>query len=406
MTAYRPREIADILTVALSNMPVVVLTGMRQTGKSTLLQHQLGFKERRYVSLDDFAQLAEARKSPERLVSGEQPLTIDEAQRCPELLDVIKREVDKNKRPGRFLLSGSANFAMLKGMTESLAGRAVYFVMRPFTRREITGKSVNPPYINAILETGVPREIPQACSPILEKEILAGGMPSVCLGEASNPQLWFKGFEQTYLERDLRQLSQVSNLVAFKNLMDLTALRTSGILNPSELGRDAKLNTVTTARYLSLMETSFVIYRLTPYLKNRASRLIKSSKVYFSDSGLASYLAGIQNNMADNFRGAMLETYVAQNLAALIEAFLPRVSLHFWGVQGRHEVDFIIESGTKCLAVEVKAASRWYERDISGLKAFLTKTPHCIAAILAYNGEKTVQIGEKLWAVPTSALIS
>jgi len=192
-------------------------------------------------------------------------------------------------------------------------------------------------------------------------------MPSVCLGEVKNRSLWFKGFEQTYLERDVRELSQVGNIISFRNLLHLAALRTGQFLSPSQLGRDAKLNAVTTSRYLSLLEASFIIQRISPYLKNRAGRLIKSPKLYISDSGLACYLSGIDSAESELVKGAMFETYVAQNLSGIIDMRWPEVNLYFWHVQGRYEVDFVIEAGNRCLAIEVKSAARWVPLGLSPL---------------------------------------
>jgi len=405
MTAYFKRDIAGSVLAALKDMPVVALTGMRQSGKSTFLRNETGLRKRRYVTFDDLAQLAAAKESPDRFVEGDDPLTLDEVQKCPEVLTAIKKQVDRRRKPGHYLLSGSANFAMLKGITESLAGRAIYFTMHPFTRREQAGAVHDRPFIEKLLETG--KLSPgSGYVPIADGEILSGGMPSVCLGEVKDRNIWFKGYEQTYLERDIRQFSRLDNIVMFKNLMELAALRTGRLLSPSELGRDAKLNTVTTSRYLALLEASFIIWRLTPFLKNRASRVIKSPKIYLSDSGLACYLSGVHAFKTDPSRGAMFETHVAQNLAGTIAARMPGASLHYWNVQGRYEVDFVIETGRKCIALEVKMASRWEERELTGLKAFLAATPGCVAAVLAYNGMELVRLGERLWAVPISAVLS
>ena len=177
----------------------------------------------------------------------------------------------------------------------------------------------------------------------------------------------------------------------------------------SELGRDAKLNATTTARYLSVLEASFVVNRLTPYLSNRASRLIKSPKLYITDSGLCAHLAGIDETRlqsGDPMWGALLETYVAQNLAAILESDWPDGRLAYWHVQGRHEVDFVIEVGRDTLAIETKAAARWDDRDLAGLRAFLEMTPRCRAAILAYGGTELVKLGERLWAVPLATVLA
>lgn len=405
MTGYKPREISKVLSEALEDMPVVVLSGMRQAGKSTLLLNQPQLRNRRYMTFDDFGIFEAARRNPEELIAGEEPLTIDEAQKYPEILNVIKREIDKKRKPGRFLLSGSANFLLLKKVAESLAGRAVYLTLYPFTRREIQGVTKEIPAIAYFLEKGIfPK---RNVRPISWQEIMKGGMPSVCLKEVKNPRIWFHGYEQTYLERDIRTLSQVADLVSFRRLLQLVALRNTKVLNISELARDAKLNVVTTSRYLSLMETSFILSRMPPHLGNRSSRLIKSPKIYLSDTGLASYLAGIKSlDLNETLRGTFLENYVAVNLEGLFSAHYPDAKVTYWNIQGRYEVDFIIEIGSETVAIEVKNGSRWQERDLSGIKAYLSSSKRCRAAILAYNGNDVLKLEDRIWAVPVSLLLS
>ena len=406
MTTYLHRELAPELLSALEDMPVVVLTGMRQTGKSTLLQNEAALQKRRYVTLDDFAMLRAARENPESLLEGETPVTIDEAQKAPELLDAIKRTVDRKRHPGRILLSGSANFELLKNVSESLAGRAIYFTLHPFTQREIAGRADTQPFLPKFFAS---LELPETkARAVRGEDIHLGGMPSVCVDRPRNPDFWFKGYEQTYIDRDVRQLAQVADLLAYRNLMHLAALRSGQLLNISELARDAKLTVATASRYIGLLETSFIIRRLPPYLSNRSSRLIKSPKFYISDCGLAWHLMGVKSVDATSnepSRGALFETYVAQNLAAILEAHWPKARLMFWNVQGRYEVDFVIEANRHTLAIEVKASSRWAESDLAGLRAFINKTPNCKAAILAYNGTQAAQIGKKLWAIPISMLL-
>jgi uncharacterized protein len=239
--------------------------------------------------------------------------------------------------------------------------------------------------------------------------VAMGSMPTVCLRQIKDPVIWFRGYEQTYLERDVRELSRVGDLTALRTLLRLTSLRTGQLLSPSQVGRDAKLNATTTSRYLSLFEASFLINRIPPYLRNKSSRLIKSPKIYLSDSGLASYMAGLELSpsiRSDPLYGALFETYVAQNLLSILSARWQQATLHYWAVQGRHEVDFVIESGQNCIAIELKSSARWQEKDLSGLKAFLAATPHCKAGVLCYNGKDAVKLGAKLWALPISLMLS
>lgn len=405
MTVYLSREITPRLVRALRQLPVMVLSGLRQAGKSTLLQNEDDLaRGHAYRTLDDFATLAAARANPETLLEG--AAILDEVQRCPELLVSLKRSVDEHRRPGRFILSGSANLALLGHVSETLAGRAGYFTLHPMTRREQRGATAHEPFLVQFLNC---LDLPSGkADPVTEREVLRGGLPPACLGPAEGVAEWFRGYVQTYVERDVRQLSQITDLVAFRTLAQLAALRTGQVLVISTLARDAKLNAVTAGRYLDLLEASFLIHRLPPFLKNRSSRLVKSPKLHFTDSGLAAHLAGITSlepGRDDLLRGALFETYVAQNLAALLEAHLPEAQLGYWHEQGRHEVDFVIETGRKVFAIEVKAATRWSDSDLSGLRAFLERTPACVAAVLAYNGKEAVKLDKRLFAIPAGKLL-
>jgi len=405
MTGYLSREITPRLERALRKLPVAVISGLRQTGKSTLLQNEPALaRGHAYRTLDDFVTLAAAHANPESLLEG--ATILDEVQRCPELLVAIKKSVDEQRQPGRFILSGSANLALLGHVSETLAGRAGYFTLHPMTRREQRATTDQQPFIVKFLSS--PAQPSGEARPVSDREVFRGGLPPACLGSEEGVAEWFRSYVQTYVERDVTQLSQITDLVAFRTLAQLAALRTGQVLVTSIIARDAKLNAVTAARYLDLLETSFLIRRLPPFLKNRSSRLVKSPKMYFTDSGLAAYMAGVnalEPGRDDLLRGALFETYMAHNLAALIEAHLPDAQLAYWHEQGRHEVDFVIETGRKVFAIEVKAATRWNERDLSGLKAFLGRTPDCVAAVLAFNGKEAAKLAERLWAIPMGQLL-
>lgn len=406
---YRPRDIAHTMAEALRTLPVVVLTGMRQAGKTTFLQNQPELKGRRYFTLDNFATLEAARRDPESLLAGDEPVTIDEAQKVPELLTLIKHKVDKHRNRGQYLLSGSANFALLRGVSESLAGRALYLTLHPFSRREVLGWTDRKPFLKSLFEDGALKPHAKEIEPVSPQEIQLGGMPPVCLNPDQNHDLWFDGFEQTYLERDLRDLSQVADLSAFRRLMRLAALRTGHVLNQSELARDAQLPNMTTKRYLDLLETSFVIQKIPPFIAgNRSSRVMKSPKLVFEDSGLAAFLAGAKDLSDANepMRGSLLETYVAQNLSSILMAHWHRAKLHYWRTTGRYEVDFVIEDGRDCLAIEIKSGTRWTQDDLIGLRAFLDQHPRCRRAVLAHNGKEVASLGDRMVAVPISLLLA
>jgi len=408
MTAYLARELSSQVTAAMQSLPVVVVSGLRQTGKTTFFREDEALRGRRYVSLDDFEALAEARRDPSAFVAGDEPITIDEAQRCPELMLAIKREVDRKRRMGHFVLSGSANFLLLRSIAESLAGRALYLTMFPMTRRELAGAFGREPFLARLFESG---ELPKRrdFEPVSDRDVLTGGLPQVALGIVKDSRLWLRSFEQTYLERDVRELSQVADLVVFRRVVQLAALRSGQLGNESEIGRDAKLSSSTTGRYLDLLETSFLLHRLPPFLRSRQQRLIKTPKLYLSDSGLAAHLMDVRDissGSQERFRGPLYETYVAQNLRAIVERHLDNAQIGFWNVQGRYEVDFVIATARAAVAIEVKASARFTEDDLSGLRAFQASTQGIRALVLAYQGREAVSLGDKLFAVPIGLLLS
>jgi predicted AAA+ superfamily ATPase len=402
---YRKRDIAGPVDHALGQMPVVVITGIRQSGKSTLVQQDARFRDREYLTLDDFGAQRTLKENPDATLEGYQALTIDEAQRVPDLFLAIKRSVDKRRTPGRFLLTGSANPSLLRGVSESLAGRAVYFNLEPMSRREVRGEVGRRPFLLDFLENpSLPRK--RQMGRVSDSDIRLGGLPPVALGEVSDPAVWFAGFEQTYIERDLRDVASVENVIGFRDLMKLSALRTAQILNVAELGRDARLEAKTAARYLGWMEATFIIRRVPPYLRNRASRVKKAPKLYVSDSGLACHLMGCTDLVDDPLRGALFETYVRQNIDSILSTRLPAGGLYYWRTQGGKEVDFVIEIGRQSVAIEVKAGANWSRSDLSALEEFLSVTPNCKAAVIAHNGEEALRIGERMWAIPLGLLLS
>ena len=274
------------------------------------------------------------------------------------------------------------------------------------TRREQRGATAREPFLVKFLSS--PTLPSGKAVQVTEQEVLRGGLPPACLRTAEGVEEWFRGYVQTYVERDVRQLSQITDLVAFRTLAQLAALRTAQVLVISTLARDAKLNAVTAGRYLGLLEASFLIRQLPPFLKSRSSRLVKSPKLHFTDSGVAAHMAGIttlEPGRDDLLRGALFETYMAQNLAALLEAHLPDARLAFWHEQGRHEVDFVIEVDRRVFGIEVKAATRWSASDLSGLRAFLEQTPACVVAVLAHNGKEAVKLDDRLFAIPLGHLL-
>jgi uncharacterized protein len=407
---YLKRDIERLLVEVLAAMPVVVVTGPRQAGKSTLLQHHPDLGNRVYYTLDDIAVRTMALREPDRLLSGNQPITIDEAQRAPELMMAIKRRVDQDRCPGQFLLSGSSNFLLLRNLADNLAGRAIYLGLGPMSWRELS-QIQGEPVIKRLFRTGSASEVLNALDVQANPEPvdwLSGGFPPVAVSpRPARPHIWFAGYRQTYLERDLRDLSQVADLGLFDQFVQMMALRSAQVLNLRDIARDCGSNAPTVSRWLRLLETGFMGQRLPPYFSNRLKRLVKAPKWYMADSGLMGYLVGASPESVTSgpLRGALFETYIFQNLSAIMSAWLPDARLLHYRSHTGHEVDFVIETPGGLLAIEAKAGADVDARDVKGLAAIVEAESRCIAGIVVYNGSAIRQLGPRLWAIPAGALV-
>ena len=364
------RLVSSSLDKRLAVMPAVVMTGARQTGKSTLARTFVP-GGRRLFSLDDLDVLDTARRDPEALVGGDRPLTLDEVQREPDLLHAIKLAIDRDRRPGRFLLTGSANLLLMRRVSESLAGRASYLTLRPMTRGEQRGLGCSGPWEDLIgtrdeewldLLAGRPGE-PEDWRALARR----GGFPSpaVHLERDEERAIWFDGYVRTYLERDLQDLSSISALPDFRRLMRAASLRLGQLVNQTELGRDVALPQPTVHRYLNLLETSYLLVRLAACAANRTKRLVKSPKLYWGDTGLALHLAG-----GAEPGGAHLENLVLMDLLAWRDARPDHAEILYWRTVSGEEVDLVVEAGDRFLPIEVKATDRPRLRDARHLRTF------------------------------------
>lgn len=365
-----PRHVAPALTERLRAMPAVVVTGARQTGKSTLAEILTPGK-RRYLSLDDLDVVDLARRDPEALVGGSTPVTLDEVQREPDLLLAVKRAIDRRRRPGQFLLTGSANLLLMRQVSESLAGRASYLTLWPMTRREqrrlgrcglweelVDADDARWPDLVGADDTG-----PEDWKALARR----GGFPTpaVHMTKAADRAVWFEGYVRTYLERDLQVLSSIAALPDFRRLMRAACLRLGQLVNQTELARDLALAQPTVHRHLNLLETSYLLVRLPAYAVNRTKRLIKSPKLYWADVGLALHLAGLAEP-----GGAHLENLVLHDLLVWRDGRTERAEILYWRTATGEEVDFVIETGDRVLPIEIKATSRPRIRDAAHLRAF------------------------------------
>jgi predicted AAA+ superfamily ATPase len=395
-----PRLLATGLRRALRASPVVVVTGARQTGKSTLVR---GLSDHAYVTLDDLDVLDRARRDPESVVrSARGPLVLDEVQRAPDLLLAVKRAVDERRTPGRFVLTGSADLLLLERVAESLAGRAVHLVLHPMTRRERLGRAragLWPELLKA-RDEGWPALLAtdDAGRADWRAEATKGGypVPSIHARDADERADWFAGYERTYLERDLREIASVASLVDFRRLIRAACLRLGSLVNQTELGRDVGLSQATVHRHLDLLEASYQLVRVGAYSVNRTKRLVKTPKLYWNDSGLALHLSG-----EDEPRGAHLENLILSDLIAWRDSGAVRPDVLFWRAASGSEVDFVIESQGKLLPVEVEATERPRSGDADGLLAFREEYGRASrAGLLLHGGAEVFWISKGVLAAP------
>ncbi len=401
---YIERWITPLLRESAHNHPITILTGARQVGKSTLLRNAEPFRNWRYHSLDDLDVLAQARRDPQALWAGTKTIILDEVQKAPDLLSAVKRAVDQQPGRYRFVLSGSANLLLMKQVSESLAGRAVYLVLAPMSLGEI--HAVQPPnLLKRLLEGNFPPEtsLPQP-PPDVSEILLRGLMPPLLT--LDSPQAWIRwwdGYVATYLERDLRQIAQIDALLDFRKLMELVALRSAQLLNQSDIARDAGLSQPTAHRYLNLLETTHLFGRLPAYAVSHTTRLLKSPKAFLSDPGLAVFLSG--HYTPEEVRkareyGAYFETLLYHHLRLLTHLLVPPGRLFFWRTREGREVDFVIEHGRKVLAVEVKTTDHPGYGDIAGLQTFLHHHPQAVGGLLLHNGSEIRRLDRNILAIP------
>ena len=395
-----PRQVDDALAARLRVMPAVVLTGARQTGKSTLVE-KLVPGDRRYRSLDDFDVRDAARRDPEALLGGDDPLTLDEVQREPGLLTAVKRAIDRDRRPGRFLLTGSTNLLLMRQVSESLAGRASYLTLWPMTRREQLGLARAGRWDELLATPEAQWRDLLAAGDDAEEDwqalALRGGFPTPAL-ELKAPAdraIWFDGYVRTYLERDLQDLASISALPDFRRLMQAACLRVGQILNQTELGRDVGLPQPTVHRWLNLLETSYLLVRLPAYAVNRTKRLVKSPRIFWGDTGVALHLS------ATAPAGAHLENLVLHDLLAWRDARVDRVELAYWRTTIGEEVDFVIEAAGKLLPIEVKATSKPRLADCTHLRTFRQEYGRkARAGLLLHTGRTVEWLTPDVLAVP------
>lgn len=385
--------------------PCVLITGARQVGKSTLLQHLLP-EGMRYITLDNVELAAEAQERPlaflERMGA---PLCIDEIQYAPALFRAIKQKVDENRRPGMYWLTGSQRFRLMKGVTESLSGRLGIAELFSLSQTESEGKGDIPATFHPA--TAMAADAPVCDRSTLFRRIFRGGYPELIQHPEIEPAMFFQAYVQSYVERDVQELSQVGNKSAFVKLMRSAALRSGQQLVYSDLARDADVSPKTAKAWVSVLEASGIITLLEPYYINTTKRLTKAPKLYFMDTGLCCWLAHIRSAEElehGPFAGAMAETWAFGQLMRRFHnaGEIPR--LCYYRDANGAEVDFLLEDGDTLYPMEVKCSSAPHLNDLKGCKAIPTGRAKLGAGLVLCTAESITDLGYGHRSFPLSAL--
>lgn len=346
------RSLSAELARAAARMPVVTITGPRQSGKTTLVRSL--FPDRDYVTLERPDERARALSDPigflARFSDG---VILDEVQRAPELLSYVQAEVDRDARPGRFIVTGSQNLLLMEGVSQTLAGRTAILHLLPLSIAELFGREPFDP--RRLDDVPAPAALSPAASPWAV--IWAGFYPRIH-DQGLEPDRWLADYRRTYVERDLRDVLKVLDLDAFDRFLRLTAARTGQELNLSDLGADAGISQPTAKQWLTALRTGFLVTLVQPHHANFRKRLRKRPKLYFLDTGLACHLLGIQDAaMLERhpLRGAMFETFVAAELVKSFEHAGREAPLYHWRAASGHEIDLLLDLGDRLLPIEVKS---------------------------------------------------
>ena len=332
------RNLEKEIKISARMFPVIALLGPRQSGKTTLVQYC--FKKHNYVSLEDLDQRKFAKDDPRLFLEknlNKYGLILDEIQQVPELLSYIQTLVDKKKKEGQIVITGSQNFLLNESISQSLAGRVAIMTLLPLSIAEFKKNKILPKRVESLL--------------------ISGSYPKIADKKAT-PEKWYPSYVRTYIERDVRSLKNVGDVTVFQHFLKLCAGRVGQILNISSLSNDCGIDVKTTKSWLSILEQCYILFLLQPYYKNFNKRLIKSPKLYFYDSGLLCNLLGVENEehlMAHSNRGNIFESFI---ISEIIKSFYNKdkvPNIYFWRDSSGNEIDCLIEKGEKLIPVEIKA---------------------------------------------------
>ena len=391
----------------MTDTPVVLLAGPRQAGKTTLVR-QISDGGRRYLTLDDGLTLLSAREDPVGMIRSLDSAVIDEIQRAPALLLAIKKSVDEDRRPGRFLLTGSANLMALPTVADSLAGRMETLLLLPLSQSEIEGQSAN--WLDCVFSGRIPQPTAQAHSVNLVDRVLRGGYPEALSRPTSRRRIaWARQYLDALLQRDVRDISGIEKLDQLPRFLRALAQTAGQMCNYTQLGGQVGLDSKTAAKYVGVFEQIFLLRRVDVWARNRLNRVVKTAKLQFIDSGL---LATLLNLTADEVQrdrtrfGNVLESFVFGELLKATTTADGDYGLLYYRDADKVEVDVVIENALgQLVGVEVKASATVNERDQRGLRKLSALAGDQFRmGVLLYDGDETLPLGDNIWAAPLSTL--
>ncbi len=406
---YLNRTIENFFLQASEQFPVLLITGARQVGKTTLLTH-LCEQGRQYVTLDDPLLLTLAKDDPALFMQRfKPPVIIDEIQYAPELLPYIKMAVDRDRKPGMFWLTGSQQFHLMRDADESLAGRVAVISLLGFSRRELLKENhPSPPFLPIADSVQVRlRSCGQLSLMELFKIIWRGSLPTIALEDTIDRDLFYSSYVQTYLQRDIRNLAKVGDEMAFLRFLRAAAARSGQMLNMADMARDADIAPNTAKNWLLILQASGIIYLLTPYATNLTKRLVKTPKLYFLDTGLCTYLtswSSPETLEAGAMNGAILETWIISELLKSYYHNGRQPPFYYYRDRDQKEIDLLIVQDGFVYPIEIKKSASPNKRTVRHFKV-LAKFPLSIGhGGLISLAETLLPLTETVTAIPVAAL--
>ncbi len=402
------RNLQNHLRIAITDTPAILIIGARQVGKTTLARSVV---KDNYLTFDNTNTLSLAKNSPQDFITNlSKPVVIDEIQLCPEILPAIKQTIDNQRTAGQFILTGSANIMTLPKVSESLAGRIEIITLRTLSQNEIEENGTN--LVDKLFADNI--DLPTTF-PTIEREdlftrMLCGGYPEVISRKTESRRTdWFQSYITTILQRDVRDLANIEGLIEMPRLLSLLASRAAGLLNIAEVSRSMGFQQVKLNRYMQLLEKVFLIETVSAWSGSLKSRLVKAPKIFITDTGLLSYLQGLNLKKLNNeptLAGSLTENFVVMELKKQIGWSETRPEIFHFRTSNDKEVDIILENRAgELVCIEVKSSSSVNKNDFKGLQLLADSLPNKFKrGIILYSGNEFLSFGEKLFVVPINAL--